>query len=66
MAGTHREAVLNELSKLELVQLLLNIEANMGTHLVQLTTDINKINNHLKKLKAYVAAAKNVNSGLFD
>ena len=71
MAGTHTEAVLNEISKSELVQLLLaqlllNTKANIGTHITTLTAEIKKINNHLKKLEADVGVTKNVNSRLVD
>ena len=66
MAGTHAEAILNKLSKPELVQLLLNTEANMGAHIATLTAEIKEINNHLNKLEADVAVTKNVNSRLID
>ena len=62
MAGTHAEAILNKLSKPELVQLLLNTEANMGAHTATLTAEIKEINNRLNKLEADVAITKNVNS----
>ena len=55
MAGTHTEAILNKLSKAELVQLLLNTEANMDAPIVTLTAEIKEISNHLNKLKAAVA-----------
>ena len=71
MAGTQTEAVLNEISKSELVQLLLaqlllNTKANMGTHITMLTAEIKKFNSHLKKLEADVGVTKNVNSRLVD
>ena len=43
MVGTPTEAVFNKLSKLELVQLLLNTEANMGAHIASLTAEIKEI-----------------------
>ena len=55
MAGTHTEAILNKLSKAELVQLLLNTEANIDAPIVTLTAEIKEISNHLNKLKAAVA-----------
>ena len=55
MAGTHTEEILNKLSKAELVQLLLNTEANMDAPIVTLTAEIKEISNHLNKLKAAVA-----------
>ena len=66
MAGTHTEAILNKLSKLKLVQLLLNTEANMGAHIATLTSEIKEINNHLNELEVDVTVAKNVNSRLVD
>ena len=66
MAGTHTEAILNKLSKLEHVQLLLNTEANMGAHTATLTAEIKEINNHLKKLDADFAVTQNVNCQLVD
>ena len=66
MAGTHTEAILNKLRKPELVQLLLNTEANMGAHTATLTAEIKEINNRLNKLEADVAITKNVNSRLVD
>ena len=38
MAGTHTEAVLNKLSKPELVQIILNTEANLGLQIAKPTT----------------------------
>ena len=66
MAGTHTEAILNKLSKPELVQLLLNTEANIGAHIATLTAEFKEIDNHLNKLEADVAVTKNVNSRLVD
>ena len=40
MAGAHTEAVLNKLSKLELVQIILNTEANLGPQISKLTTEV--------------------------
>ena len=42
MAGTHTKAILNKLSKPQVVQLLLNTEANMGAHVPSLTAEIKK------------------------
>ena len=66
MAGTHAEAILNKLSKSELIQLLLNTEGNIGTHIATWTAEIKEINNHLNKLEADVAVTKNVNSRLVE
>ena len=40
MAGAHTEAVLNKLSKLQLVQIILNTEANLGPQISKLTTEV--------------------------
>ena len=45
MAGAHTEAVLNKLSKPELVQIVLSTEANLGSHIPQLTTDFKRLDN---------------------
>ena len=50
MTGTHTEAVLNNLTKPELVQLLLNTEANMAAHTSTLTAEIKGLSSYLKKL----------------
>ena len=46
--GTHKEAVLNKLTKPELAQLLLNTEADMGAQIYILTTDVQEFDNNLK------------------
>ena len=40
MAGAHTEAVLNKLSKPELVQIILNTEANLGLQIAKLTAEV--------------------------
>ena len=40
MVGTHNEAVLNALSKHELVQLFLNTEANIGSKISVISSEI--------------------------
>ena len=40
MSGTHTEAVLNKLTKLELVQLLLKTEATLGSQITDLSKEI--------------------------
>ena len=40
MVGAHTETVLNKLSKLELVQIILNTEANLGLQIAKLTTEV--------------------------
>ena len=49
MAGTHTEAVLNKLTKPELVQLLLNTEANMRAQISTLTAEVKELNSYLKR-----------------
>ena len=66
MAGNHTETILNKFSKPELVQLLLNTEANMGAHIATSTDEIKENNNHLNKLEADVTVTKNVNTRLVD
>ena len=53
MAGAHTEAVLNKLSKPDLVQFILNTEANLGSQTA-------------KKLEADVAIVTHVNSKLVE
>ena len=40
MAGAHTEAILNKLRKSELVQIILNTEANLGSQIAKLTTEV--------------------------
>ena len=48
MTGTHTGAVLNKLTKPELVQLLLNTEANMGSQISTLTAEVKESSSYLK------------------
>ena len=66
MAGAHPEAVLNKLSKPELVQIILNNEANMGSQIAKLTTEVKELLAHSIKLEADVAVVRNVNSKLVE
>ena len=66
MAGTYAETILNKISKLELVQQLLNTETNIDAHIATLTVEIKEINNYMNKLEADFAVTKNVNSRLVD
>ena len=66
MAGTHTEVVLNKLTKPELVQLLLNTEANMGAQISTLTAEVKDLSSYLKKLEADVTIVKNINSRLVE
>ena len=62
MAGAHTEAVLNKLSKPELVPNILNTEANLASQIDKLTTEAKDLLAHYKKLEPDVAIVRNVNS----
>ena len=66
MAGAHTEAVLNKLSKPDLVQIILNTEANLGSQIAKLTTEVKDLLDHSKKLEADVAMVRNINSKLVE
>ena len=61
MSGTHTEAVLNKLSKPELVQLLLKTEATLGSQITDLSKEIKDTLTYLKKLEADIAVVRTVN-----
>ena len=66
MARAHTEPFLNRLSKPNLVQLILNTEANLGSQIAKLTTKVKDLLAHSKKLEADVAVVRNVNSNLVE
>ena len=66
MVGAHTEAVLNKLSKPELVQIILNTEANLGSEIATLTTEVKNLLDHSKTLEADVAIVRNVNNKLVE
>ena len=66
MAGAHTKAVLNKLSKPEVVQIILNTEANLGSQIAKLTTEVKNLLDHSKKLEADAAIVKNVNNKLVE
>ena len=66
MAGAHTEAVLNKLSKTDLVRIILNTEANLGSRIVKLTTEVKDLLDHSKKLEADMAIVRNVNNKLVE
>ena len=66
MSGTHTEAVLNKLTKLELVQLLLKTETTLGSQITDLPKEIKDTLTHLKKLDADIAVVKTVNDRLVE
>ena len=66
MARAHTEAVLNKLSKPDLVQLILNTEVNLGLQIAKLPTEIKDLLANSKKLEADVTIVKNMNSKLVE
>ena len=66
MCGTHTEAVLNKLTKPELVQLLLKAEATLGSQITDLPKEIKDTLTYLKKLEADIALVKTVNDRLVE
>ena len=66
MAGAHTEAVLNKLSKADLVHIILNTETNLGSQIAKLTTEVKDLLAHSKKLEAGVAIVRNGNSKLVE
>ena len=65
-SGTHTEAVLNKLTKPELVQLLLKAEAALGSQIADLSKEIKDTLTYLKKLEADIAVIKTVNDRLVE
>ena len=66
MSGSHTEAVLNKLTKPELVQLLLKTEATLGSQITDLSKEIKDTLTHFKKLDADIAAVRTVNDRLVE
>ena len=66
MSGTHTEAVLNKLTKPELVQLLLKTEATLGSQISDLSKEIKDTLTHLKKLEADIVVVNIVNDRLVE
>ena len=66
MSGTHTEAVLNKLTKPELVQLLLKTEATLGSQITDLSKEIKDTLTYLKKLEADIDVLKTVNNRLVE
>ena len=61
MATTHTKAVLNKLSKSELVQLVLQTESSLALQITNLTNEVKDLIGYFKKLEADLAVRKNVN-----
>ena len=51
MATTHTEAVLNKLSKSELVQLVLQTESSLALQITNLTNEVKDLLGYFKKLE---------------
>ena len=66
MSGTHTEAVLNKLTKPELVQLLLKTEATLGSQITDLSKEIKDTLTYLKKLEVDIDVLKTVNNRLVE
>ena len=66
MSGTHTEAVLNKLTKPELVQLILKTEATPGSQITDLSNEIKDTFTHLKKLEADIAVVRTANYRLVE
>ena len=66
MSGTHTEAVLNKLTKPELVQLLLKTQATPGSQITDLSKEIKDKFTHLKMLEADIAVVRTVNDILVE
>ena len=49
MAGTHTKAVLNKLTKPELVQLFLSTEANTGPQISTLTAEVKELSSYFEE-----------------
>ena len=58
MSGIHTEAVLNKLTKPELIQLLLKTEATLGSQITDLSKEVKGTLNHFKKLEADIAVLR--------
>ena len=65
-SGTHTEAVLNKLTKHELVQLLLKSEATLGSQITDLSKEIKDTLTYLKKMGAGIAVVRTVNNRLVE
>ena len=66
MSGTHTEAVLNKLTKPELVQLLLKTEATLGSQITDLSKEIKDTLTYFKKLEADITVVKTVSDRLVE
>ena len=58
MATTHTEAVLNKLSKSELVQLVLQTEASLVSQITNLKIEVKDLLGYFKKMQVDLAVTK--------
>ena len=65
-SGAHMDAVLNKLAKSELMQLLLNTEANLGSQISGLFMKVKDMLNPFKQLETGIALVRNVNDKLVE
>ena len=66
MATTHTETLLNNLSKYELVQQLLQTKANLVSQITNQITETKCLLEYFKKLEADLAVTKNLNAKLIN
>lgn len=66
MAGLHTDAVLNKLSKRELVQLVLNTDAKMGFHISSIANEIKYLLAYFKRLEEEVTILQKANEKLVE
>ena len=66
MTGAHSEAVLNTLSKANLVHLIQNTEANLVSQIAKLSTEVKVLVAHSKKLETDLTFVRNVNTKLVE
>ena len=66
ITGAHSEAVLNKLTKPELIQLLLRTEATLGSQIADLSKEAKDTVTHFKKLEADIPVIRTVNDRLVE
>ena len=66
MSGTHTEAVLNKLTRPELLQHLLKTEGSLGSQITDLSKEIKDTLTHLNKLGADIAVVRTVNDRIVE
>ena len=66
VTGTHTEAVLNKLTKPELVQLLLKTESTLGTQIADISKEVKDTLTHLKSFEGDTAVVRTVTNRLVE